>query len=498
MRQEYKACSFFRYNQHIGIEPSAGLEKHVSLKTLLRIVKEHNLLPPSETVIVAVSGGTDSLALLHMLYRIRDQLEISLHVATFDHGLRPDSADDVRFVCQLATELELPCTTDKLDVSLLARANGEGIELAARQARYAFLSRIAREFGADRIAVGHHADDQAETVLMHILRGTGMQGLQGMRFEAPAPGAPDLKLVRPLLTIPKATLTAYCQQHGLHPRQDSSNIDERYSRNYIRQKVLPFLKSFNPKVDQALIRLAEITSVDQDYLESEYARCVLPHVHREHGRIRIDREAFRSLHQAMQRRFIHRSALDLGYEGFGQVHILHAIELGLRGDVGAVAQLPHDLQMRVAYDSLVLEDAGNPAPESGHILLPHKSIETPVTIPGTTAVPNADWSLKIDVGENEAPGQNMVAISPESSVILRSRRPGDRFAPAGMRGKTQSVKKWMINRKVPRHLRNCVPLLVVDGEIAAILVGEQWIISHKFELTRREEGSLVVSLSIVG
>ena len=469
----------------------------MSLRTLLRIVREHNLLPAKATVIVAVSGGTDSLALLHMLNSLRNHLEISLHVATFDHGLRPDSADDVRFVHTVATELGLPCTAGQADVSTVAKETGEGIELAARQARYAFLSGVAREIGADRIAVGHHAGDQAETMLMHILRGTGMPGLQGMRFEAPVPNAPDLRLVRPLLTIPRTALTSYCQQHDLYPRQDSSNTDEQYSRNYIRRKVLPFLKSVNPKVEQALIRLAEITSVDQDYLESEYARCVLPHISREQGCVRIDRETFRSLHLAMRRRFIHRTARELGYEGFGQVHILHAAEVGLHGDTGAVAQLPHGLQMRVAYDSLILEDADAPVQESGYTLLPRETTEIPVRFPGITTVPNADWSLRIDIGEHQDASAQMV-ISPDCRALLRSRHPGDRFAPAGMSGKTQSVKKWMINRKIPRHLRNRVPLLVLDEVIAAILIGEQWVISDKAGSANRETTGSVVSLSITG
>jgi tRNA(Ile)-lysidine synthase len=428
---------------------------------------------------VAVSGGTDSLALLHMLHTIQATLPIQLHIATFDHGLRPDSPDDVKFVQQIAALWQISITSGQSDSTIMANTSGKGIEAAARHARYTFLADVARKIGSHRIAVAHHADDQAETILMHILRGSGTQGLRGMTVESPVPGAPDLTLVRPLLNVTRAELEAYCVEHNLQPRQDSSNDNTRYSRNYIRHQVLPFLKTVNPQVDQALIRLAEITAIDQDYLESAYERWVIPYLTTENKRHSLGREIFHKLHPALQRRFVHKSAQDLGFEDFAYTHILHAVEVAQRGKVGAIAQLPHGLQLRVDYDSIVMEHADTSHPDSSdYLLLPSSDTEITLNIPGETIIPGANW--RIIITDTETTCRAQLLIAQNAIAILRPRRPGDRFAPPGMNGKTQSIKKWLINKKIPRQLRDRIPLLVIDGQIAAICICDQWPVAHGF------------------
>ncbi|MEO8397393.1 MAG: tRNA lysidine(34) synthetase TilS, partial [Chloroflexota bacterium] len=195
-------------------------------KTLLR----RNFLPASARLIVGVSGGTDSLALLHTLLALRDRLSLNLHVATLDHGLRGDAgADDARFVQTTAQSWDLEVTAGYADVGALAQAQQIGIEAAARLARYEFLAGVADAFHATHIAVAHNADDQVETVLFHLLRGSGLTGIGGMAYIAPLPGHPHRTLIRPLLDIPRADLDAYCREQGLQPRHDASNDDTSYT-----------------------------------------------------------------------------------------------------------------------------------------------------------------------------------------------------------------------------------------------------------------------------
>ncbi|MFN8447334.1 MAG: tRNA lysidine(34) synthetase TilS [Anaerolineae bacterium] len=204
--------------------------------SVLHTLREHDLLPADALLIVGVSGGTDSLALLHILRR----LGVRLHVATLDHGLRGAAgAADARFVVETAEAWGLPVTAGRADVRVLAKAQRLSIEAAARAARYDFLSSVAHEAGTQRIAVAHNADDQVETVLLHLLRGSGVGGLAGMAYAAPLPGHPDLMLIRPLLDVPRAALDAYCREHGLQPRHDASNADARYRRNRLRLDLDP-------------------------------------------------------------------------------------------------------------------------------------------------------------------------------------------------------------------------------------------------------------------
>ncbi|MBZ0278007.1 MAG: tRNA lysidine(34) synthetase TilS, partial [Anaerolineae bacterium] len=228
-------------------------------------IQKHNLIPPHTMIVVAVSGGADSLALLHLLRDIRKRLRCDLHVATLDHGLRGEAgAADARFVAETAASWGLPVTVGQVSVPALMSQTGQGLEAAARRARYAFLAQTAQTTGAAVIASAHHADDQAETILLHLLRGAGLNGLRGMAYRAPVPGYPHLTLIRPLLNVTRTEIDSYCREHGLVPREDASNQDVAMLRNRIRAEVLPRLRTINPQIAQALISLADNAAVDQD------------------------------------------------------------------------------------------------------------------------------------------------------------------------------------------------------------------------------------------
>ena len=249
------------------------------LSQVRKTIEEHDLLVAGESVVVGVSGGPDSLCLLHLLRHLSRAYDLTLHVAHLDHGIRgEESRVDAQFVADLARQWELPATVERADVPRLAEEEGLAIEEAARRARYRFLARVAGQVGASRIAVGHNADDQAETVLMHFLRGSGLAGLRGIlplsplgelrlgQSERDSPLAAELRLIRPLLEVPRSAIEAYCRDQELSPRFDRSNLDTTYYRNRLRHKLLPVLETYNPNVREVLRRTAQVMAADHELL----------------------------------------------------------------------------------------------------------------------------------------------------------------------------------------------------------------------------------------
>lgn len=451
------------------------------LETVRQIIQKFTLIPPQAGVLVGVSGGADSLALLHLLHTLSQRLNFHLYAATLNHGLRGDEgADDAAFVELICKQWGIPVTVGKVDVQAEAQRSGQGVETIARNMRYAFLANTAEHIGASHIAVAHHADDQAETVLLHLLRGAGGHGLAGMRLISSLPHYPHLMLIRPLLHTTRAEIEIYCHENGLTSRQDSTNTDTTILRNRLRHETVPHLANFNPRIRQVLAQLAEISAVEDDYLESEIHRLdseLLGHVHSAH--ITIDRSAFCRLHPALARRFIIHCARQLvavddlpDYQ-----HVTEAIALACTGRQGAKALLGGDLHLRVNYESLIIERTDAKLQDSRNFPTFLEDTEIPVVVPGETLI--GGWMLTASFEKIENI-QARLAFAKGSLVNIRSIREGDRFAPLGLKGHTQKLNRWLINHKVPRDLRKNTLLLCVNGNIAAIMLGAEWTISEHF------------------
>lgn len=440
-------------------------------------------------LVIAVSGGADSLALLHVLYTLAEALRLTLHVATLDHGLRGEAgADDAQFVVDTAQAWGLPVTAGKVALD----PHAPGLEARARAARYAFLAEVARNVGATYIIVAQHADDQAETVLMRLLRGTGTSGLAGMRVAAPLPGANDLTLLRPLLSVTRAEIDAYCVEHHLQPRQDATNTDLTYLRNRIRLETLPYLRRLNPQVTQALNRLAQIAADEDSYIEAELARLTHGHMQTTAGRITLDRARFRDMPPALGRRFILNTAHQLGGEP-DYDHVVAAAALAQHGKLGDIALLGDGLRVRVDYQAIAIEHQDAPFVSDLRYTLP-PGAEIPVTVPGDTPTP-AGWVLRTlySVPQYSAPENAesvlSIRIPADAKITLRTRRPGDRFAPPNLKGQHKKLKKVMIDLKIPKYLRDNVPLMIINANIVAMLLNRQWIVAHgfMFDLTVERE-----------
>ena len=441
-------------------------------------LQTHNLVEHGGLIVVGVSGGTDSLALLHLLAGLRQSLGIQLHAATLNHGLRGDAgADDARFVVATAQRWDIPVTAGYADVQALADERRLSIEAAARAARYDFLAAVARDTGADRVAVAHNANDQVETVLLHLLRGSGIGGLAGMAYRAPLPGHPDLLLIRPLLDLSRADLEDYCREHDLQPRYDASNDDQRYTRNRLRHDLIPHLRDLSPQIDRRLLQLAEIAAVEDDYLTAALQMAVESQVKRTADRVSLSRAVFASLHPALQLRFIITALAELDAADATTIHLRAAADLARTGQVGAVAQFPHGLRLRVDYADIHLERAGAKPPPSADVLLPADAVIS-VAVPGETSL--EAWRIETRRTLMDAPAVGL-SVPAGAALMLRGRRAGDRFALPGLDGHTQKLSKWMIDHKVPRDLRDRVPLLIVDDQVAAIY-WRGWVVSVHFSV----------------
>lgn len=447
-----------------------------------------------EPLVVAVSGGADSLALLHALTVIGADLRLRLHVATLDHRLRGDEgAADARAVAELARAWGLPVTVGATDVHALMLERGVSVELAARLARYQFLASVALEVGARCVITGHHADDQVETILMRALRGTGVHGLGGMRPSAPLPYRPELTLLRPLLGVTRAELEAYCRQHGLSPRHDASNDALDVTRNRVRHEVLPLLVDVYPQARQSLLQLGTVARIEDDYLTQQLEVWMAEHVTREPGRIRAARRAFAALHPALQGRLLLLAAEQLGAQeqAPGYKVIRAALDVAKTSAVGALAQLGGGVGVRVDYDAIVIERLTAGMTEDLPLL--DAGAEFEIDLPGTLAA--ADWQMVMTDQPLPADVLRARIVIPDGARInARTRRRGDRFAPLGLGGQTQKLSKWLIDHKVPRHLRDQIPLILINDQIAAIVWGAAWPISALFAVGEQGETTAYLGL----
>ena len=413
------------------------------------------LLSPGNNVLVAVSGGPDSLCLLHLLWTEREARQISVEAAHLDHGLRGEaSAAEADWVAAWCRERGIICHSGKEDVAAFALARKQSIQEAARSVRYAFLERTAEAIGADKIATGHTRDDQAETVLGNILRGAGTDGLRGI---------PERRglLIRPLLDIMRAEIEAYCAAHGLSPRKDASNSSpDHYTRNRIRLELLPRLRrDYNSRVDDALVRLSEIAARDSDYLAVQ-AVAALAEAMRERDAVsvRLDRAALAALHPALLRSVLRLALAGLRGTGEGlSYEPLEKICAAVLSHATTFAlTLPSPLcTVRVAGHSVTLTLANVPTPFG--------SFAAPLPVPGTVVLREMGWAADAAWEDHPSAVRLDAAAVDLASLEVRNWRFGDRMDPLGLGGRHKKLSDIFSEAKTPRSERPCVPVFA-DGQ----------------------------------
>lgn len=419
-------------------------------------------------IVVAVSGGPDSVCLLHVLRQLREDVGIEPHVAHLDHRLHAQALAHAHYVARLCRRLGIRATIEARDVGAYRRERRLSLEEAARQVRYAFLAQVAYEVGATCVATGHTADDQVETVLMHLLRGAGWVGLQGMAQAGPHPYAPGspLRLLRPLLGTSKAETGAYCRAHHLRPRQDPTNVQLSLLRNRVRHALLPLLEKYNPRISEALLRLSEMAR-DQVSLLDGLVREAWPRVVAEDaGGLRISSphliEQPPAVRQHLLRRAIERL---LGSFTDFEAHHLERLEAALRGGAGRSTPLPRGLRAITQHHALYLTLRPTTP-------LPPLEGEHPLNVPGATPIPG--WTVAtrlLPVGGTDIRADSWRAVmhyEPGMTLWVRTRRPGDRFQPLGM-AEAKKLQDFMVDAHIPREWRDRVPLVCSPQGIAWVV-----------------------------
>ena len=441
-----------------------------------RFIAQHKMIKDGETVLVAVSGGADSLALLYGLNALRSRLNCQLHVAHLNHCLRPDADADADFVRQHAVDLRLPCTIQRMEIPHLAQQWKLSVEAAGRRARYQFYESVTTEIDATKVALGHHQDDIAETVLMNLIRGSGTTGLKGI---APVR---DAKFIRPLAGFTRQQIEAFLTSIGVVPRHDTTNTDTRYLRNRIRHELIPRLENeYNPNIKTGLSRTAGVLRAESEYLDTAareaFEAC---RIQGPHKNVVLDRVAFRKHHIALQRRMLRQSVSEMSGD-MSDLYFTHCDKMLnlIEGKVSnALFRLPNGLQFRRAYQQLIIERKPVETGNFAYSVVPvgKTSIEvlnTEITAElgniescATLALPDGKFEAIFDY-------EKIRKVFAEPSLeafplTARNRRQGDRFQPYGMRG-TKKIKDFLIDAKVPRYERDSIPLLVCGDQILWII-----------------------------
>ncbi|MDY6988551.1 MAG: tRNA lysidine(34) synthetase TilS [Thermodesulfobacteriota bacterium] len=453
-------------------------------------IGRYHMLAPGDIVVVGVSGGPDSVALLHCLVALKKRRRLDLVVAHLNHQLRGATASqEAVFVESLALRLNVPCESSSRDVASYADSHRLSIQEAARKVRYAFYREVSRKYGAAKIALGHQADDNAESVLIHLLRGTGPRGLAGI------PPVRDGCIIRPLIEMHRAQILQFLETGGFEYVEDHSNLDPKYLRNRIRHRLLPSLKAdYNPRAVWALTRLAEITREEEDFwgrqVTGAFQGLVLEQAT---GRLVLSASGLAHLHPALLRRMVRHAVLSLrgNLRRLGHQHVEAVVHLVKRSSPSGRIDLPGGVMaVRDRHELVFLLGPPEKRPRyqyqissAGSIFVKEisaylhlslceaKDVGEPGTYPPTTAL------------------MDLAAVS--FPFIVRSPKEGDRFRPLGMSG-SQKVKTFFINLKVPRSKRRRCPLLLSGSRII-------WVAGYRIDDSAKvtEETKLVLKAELL-
>ncbi len=480
-----------------------------TLEKIGNAIREYEMILPGQRIVAGLSGGPDSACLLHALCCLRDELQIGAIIAVHvNHGLRGAESDrDEAYSRQLAADLGAEFRAFHFDIGEEAKRRGISTETAGRRARYAVFEEVCADSGAERIATAHNRNDQAETILMRILRGTGIHGLAGISRSR---GAGKATVIRPLLDIGREEIEEYCQSCGLIPVRDHTNDEILYTRNRIRLELLPYLrKEYNADIDDALIRLGRLAEDDDDYLNEVTGKIMLECWNDEERSLSAD--GIRKLHPALAKRAVAEAAARSGSSGnVGEYHIRNVLSLVTGKKEGKEADLTGGRYVRcfggklwfrkrtentaearsaaaAAFPAGQLEREGSAEVIFGDLTVRLRLVRGS----GTSAMPeiSVKSAATKDRGKRSLNGEKADGIirqagdsgragtvlrrtvrldwdllKRQTDPVFRFRQPGDRIQPRGMKGH-KKLQDFFVDRKVPGHLRDRIPLLACGREI---------------------------------
>lgn len=453
-----------------------------------KTIKKYSMLYGGEKIIIGLSGGPDSVCLLYILNAFRERLKLNLAALYIDHGLRPEETPiEIEFCRKLCEELNVPFMTKSIDVQAYANTYKINKQEAARQLRYHAFEEIALVNKFERIALGHTSDDQAETLLMRLLRGSGPTGLACI---PPVRG----KIIRPLIDVERKEIEKYLHDNGINFIIDSSNLKSDYLRNKIRYSVIPLLKEFNPDIIETLSKTAAIFRDEERYFEILVTKALMKLISRKtNGRIELFLSPFEIMDKVIIRRVLRRAIDETrGLRGISFIHIEDMIDLIKEGKAGDRIYLPRGVRVIKEYSTITITSEP-----------PVKLRHYDLIVPGETVLKEAGIVIKASIAE----GDDINEIKKDLSglwksrglidadklkfpLIVRPRQNGDFFYPYGF-GKRKKLQDFFVDEKIPRDERDRIPLIVSGNDIV-------WIVGYRgderFKITEETKKLLVLDV----
>ncbi|WP_253200735.1 tRNA lysidine(34) synthetase TilS [Clostridium sp. CF012] len=454
----------------------------------MNFIKENSMFDKGDKVIVAFSGGPDSTCLLYILNELKEEWGITLFGAHLNHCLRGLESDkDEEYAKKTCESLNIDFYSKRVDIHRISEVKNVSCEMAGREERYDFFEELMIKLNASKIALAHNSNDQAETILMRIMRGTGIEGMVGIK------PVRDRIYVRPILHLSRSEIEKYCEKNDIHPRIDKSNLETIYARNKVRLDLIPYIEeNFNSDIINTINRLSDILKKDNDYLENVSEKEYKKHCVIGEQMVIINKGAFLQ-HEAIVSRIIRRALLAVNHNlyNFEKIHITNIVELQ-RHDTGKTTMLPQDIIVENCYGNI-------------HIHI-HKKV---------TEVNNKEYALKVNEKNiiQSLPLNKVIEIDVKSylqfeevkgndyivcfdydkalePITFRYRKQGDKFMPLGMKG-NKKLKDLFMDLKIPKDKRNEIPLICFGNDIAWV-VGYR--ISEKFKVTKNTKNILQIRI----
>ncbi len=459
-----------------------------------KFIQQHHMLQMGDRIVVGVSGGADSICLLKVLMKLKRAYKLDLFVVHINHGLRGEEADrDQRYVEDFCKKIGITCITYKEDVVGYSKEHHCSLEEAGRILRYAAFEREYNERGCNKIAIAHNKNDLAETILFHMVRGTGLKGLVGI---PPVRGP----YIRPLLAVTRTDIEVYLMEEGISYCTDSTNLESDFTRNKVRLQVLPLLNQINNQAVSHIAGIATRLSEVEEYLKKQTDILYNKIVTKENGIYSVDIESLQREEPVLIKRILRQMIGNAAgrLKDIEEVHVLSVYELLEKG-VGKQQNLPNGILAKCGYDRL---EIGKMVEE--HIFTSSeaiKSLPMAIEVPGTYVIPELKWKIDFTLMKYE---KNLVIPKNcctkwfdydtiKNTIFLRTRKPGD-FMQINKNGGTKLLKDIFINDKTPKEQRNKIPLLC-DGEHVIWITGSR--ISEGYKLSCESKKILVVNITEV-
>ena len=456
---------------------------------VLSIIKEYKLIKKNDNIVIGLSGGPDSMALLYVLLEARKELDFNIHIVHINHGVRGADADaDQLFVQRQAEELSLPYYTKNVDMVGYGKEHGISAEEAGRKLRYGFFREVLSKVGRGKIAVAQNMNDQAETLLMRFFRGTGVDGLKGMEFIVD-------DIIRPILGISRKEIENYIERNGIPTVLDRTNLMPIYTRNKIRLELIPYIEeNFNPNIINTLWRTSIISQVDSNFLEKyskeRYTDIV---VKEDKDYIALNSKKFLREDKSIQQRIIRNAILEIdgSLQGISEVQVTSALSMFLINETGKEFHLSNNIVAKTSYERFILEKGKSDL---------ENDFSYEIEMEGVTKFKELGSLIELRIVTREDLNNlykdknikyfdfNMI----KGNLRLRNRKAGDKFIPFGMKGR-KKIKDYFMDEKIPKELRDEIPLIVDEENIL-------WVVGYRtneiYRVTEETEKILEVKYKI--